>query len=66
MKVYVNETPVETAPGTTLEALLKAAGRDPDLVLVTVDGGFVPRSDYRTRVPGAGARVRVLELLSGG
>jgi thiamine biosynthesis protein ThiS len=66
MKVYVNEAPVETAPGTTLEALLKAAGRDPGLVLVTVDGNFVPRSEYRTLAPADGARVKVWELLGGG
>lgn len=66
MTVYVNDKPVEVPPGTALAGLLKAAGRDPGLTLAAVDGKFVPRAEYRSCRPEAGAKVRAWELPGGG
>ena len=64
--LYFNDKPVETPAGTTLDELLKLQGRDPELVVSTVGGKFVPRSEYAALVLPEGARVIVRELLSGG
>lgn len=66
MTVYVNERPVDVADGASLDAVLKAAGRAPELTLVTVDGRFVPPAEYRLCRPPEGAKIAVRELLGGG
>lgn len=64
--IYLNDNKVEAARGATLLELLALAGRDPALTAVTVDGKFVPRSDYKKLVLPDKARVKVWELLDGG
>jgi thiamine biosynthesis protein ThiS len=63
--IYLDDKPAGR-PGITLLELLRLAGRDPALTVVTVDGKFVPRSDYKNLVLPDGARVKALELLGGG
>lgn len=64
--VYLDDKPVAAPKGVTLLELLKLAGRDPALTAVTVDGKFVPRSDYKKLVLPEEARVKARELLDGG
>ncbi|HBA60047.1 MAG TPA: thiamine biosynthesis protein ThiS [Elusimicrobia bacterium] len=64
--LYFNDKQVETPEGTSLKELLKLQGRDPVLVVVTVDGKFVPGAEYAALVLQEGARVIARELLSGG
>lgn len=63
--IYLDDKPA-ARPGVTLLELLTMAGRDPALTVVTVDGKFVPRSDYKKLVLPDEARVKVRELLNGG
>ena len=64
--LYFNDKPVEVPAGMKLPELLRLQGRDPELVIVTVDGEFVPRSEYVSFTLAEGARVLARELLSGG
>lgn len=66
IKVYLNGRPVEAREGVTVPELLRLAGRDPALTAVTVDGKFVPRSEYGTFVLVGGERVQARELHDGG
>lgn len=63
--IYLDDKPA-ARPGITVLELLKLAGRDPALTVVTVDGKFVPQSDYKKLVPADGARVKARALLNGG
>ena len=64
--LYFNDKAIEAPAGTTLKELLKLQNRDPELVIVTVDGKFVARAEYARLVPAEGARIIARELLSGG
>jgi thiamine biosynthesis protein ThiS len=64
--LFFNDKPVEAPAKTTLKELLKLQDRDPELVVVTVDGKFVARSEYGTLTLPEGARVKVMELQAGG
>jgi len=64
--IYLDDKPVAAPEGVTLLELLKLAGRDPALTAVTVDGKFVPRSDYKKLILPDKARVKARELLDGG
>jgi sulfur carrier protein ThiS len=63
--IYLDDKPA-ARPGITVLELLKLAGRDPALTVVTVDGKFVPQSDYKKLVLPDGARVKARALLNGG
>ncbi len=64
--IHFNDQPLETAKDGTLEDLLRRLGREPARTVVTVDGDFVPPSEYkRFKVPD-GARVSARELPGGG
>lgn len=54
------------AAKATLTQVLRLGGLDPALVIVTVDGKFVPRSEYKSLTLPAGTRVRAWELQDGG
>lgn len=64
--VYINGKASPAGKGATIHDLLKLAGRDPALTAVTVDGKFVPRSEYKKLAPPEGARVAAYELRDGG
>lgn len=66
MVTYLDEKPFPAPAGVTLLALLKLAGRDPALTAVTVDGKFVPQSDYKNLVLPDNARVKAWGFLDGG
>jgi sulfur carrier protein ThiS len=64
--IYLDEKPFSAPAGLTLLALLKLAGRDPALTVVTVDGRFVPQSDYKKLVLPDKARVKAWSFFDGG
>ena len=64
--IYFNGEATDIPGGITLEALLRAMGRNPALTVVTVDGRFVPVSEYRATAVPEGAKVTARELLDGG
>jgi thiamine biosynthesis protein ThiS len=64
--VNYNDNPVTAPAGTTLKELLKLQGCDPGLVVVTVDGRFVPQAEYSRLVLSEGNKVVARELLDGG
>ena len=64
--LYFNDKPVDAPEGTVLKDLLKLQDRNPELVVVTVDGRFVPVAEQGALVLPAGARVSVWELQNGG
>lgn len=66
MVVYLDGKPAAVKKGATLHELLRQAGRDPALTAVTVDGRFVPRSEYKKVALSDGARVAAYELHDGG
>lgn len=62
----LNGGPADIKGGLTLLDLLKLLRRDPAMTAVTVDGVFIPRSDYPRSVVPEGAKVVIRELLEGG
>jgi len=64
--IYFNDKPVDAPAGATLKALLKLQACDPALVVVTIDGKFVPGAEYSILALPDGARVKTRELLGGG
>lgn len=64
--VYLDGKALPAREGATVQELLALAGRDPAATVVTVDGRFVPRGDYRKYSPPDGARLAVYELHDGG
>lgn len=64
--IYFDDKPVDAPAGATLKDLLELEGRDPALVVVTVDGKFVPGAEYGKLALHDGARVKARELLGGG
>jgi len=64
--IYLNDQPVPLPKGGTLLALLKMAGLDPALTAVTVDGKFVPQSEYKKLVLPDEARVKARAFMEGG
>jgi thiamine biosynthesis protein ThiS len=66
MVIYFNDQPAEPAKSGTLADLLRLMGREASRTVVTVNGGFVPPSDYKKFKVPDGARVAARELLDGG
>lgn len=64
--IYFNDQPVAPVKGRTLAELLRRMGREPARTVVTVDGDFVPPSEYKIFKLPSGARVTARELLDGG
>ncbi len=64
--IRVNEDPLEWYDGMTVMDVLRARNFKFPLLIVTIDGVFVPRSGYpRAAIPD-GAEVKVVHLISGG
>ena len=64
--IYFNGRPLAAGKSVILADLLRLAGREASLAVVTVDGKFVPPADYKRYVVPCGARVRAGELQNGG
>jgi sulfur carrier protein len=64
--ILVNDEPLEWHEGMTVSDVLRARNFKFPLLIISIDGVFVPRSAYaQTAVPD-GADVKVVHLLSGG
>lgn len=64
--IYLNGRPSAVRDGATVWEILEAAGLDPVLTVVTLDGLFVPMADYRRIRPARGARLEAREMQEGG
>lgn len=64
--IRVNEDPLEWQPGMTVADILRARNFRFPLLIVTVDGTFVPKAEYATAPVPDGAEVKVVHLISGG
>ena len=64
--IIVNEEPLEWRAGMTVMDVLRAKNFKFPLLIISIDGVFVPRNAYvQTTVPD-GANVAVVHLISGG
>jgi len=68
MMIVLNGEPREAPTGTTLAALIVAAGIEPERrgIAVAMDGEVVPRSAWETALLADGARIEVLQAVAGG
>ena len=68
MMIVLNGEPHEAPAGTTLAALIVAAGIEPDRsgIAVAVDGEVVPRSAWETTPIADGTRIEILQAVAGG
>lgn len=68
MIIRLNGEPREVAENTTVAALVRLLGRDPDGrgVAVAVAGEVVPRARWGERVIDGGAAVEVVNAVGGG
>lgn len=66
MRVKVNGSPRDVAPGTTLAALLPTLGVDLRRVAVAVNGAVVPRDELPVQVLAEHDAVEVIEPVGGG
>jgi thiamine biosynthesis protein ThiS len=64
--IYLNGKPREHREGATVREILESAGLDPALAVVTLDGTFVPPSDYGRIRPAPGARLAARKMMEGG
>ncbi len=64
--LQVNGEPLAWQEGMTVRDVLKARNFIFPLLIVTVDGNLIQRSDYDTTKVGDGANIRVVHLMSGG
>ena len=66
MQIQLNGRPREIAAGTTLAALLDAAGYAGRKVAVEVNLDAVPRSQHASHVLADGDRVEIIHAIGGG
>ncbi len=64
--IRVNDDALDWTEGLTVRGVLAARNYRFPLVIVTVDGEFVPRESYDTHTVPDGAEVKVIHLVSGG
>ena len=64
--IKVNGESMEHAPEMTVRTVLQKRNFKFPLLVVSVNGVFVPREAYDTTVVGDGAEVQVLHMISGG
>jgi sulfur carrier protein len=66
VKVTLNGTPREVPPGTTVAALLEAAGIDARRIAVERNLEVVPKTRHATTPLSEGDRVEVVTMVGGG
>jgi len=66
VKLLVNGLEREAAAGTTVAELLAAEGEPIGLVIVEIDGLFIPPGSYGSRLLGEGDRVEIILPAFGG
>ncbi len=64
--IRVNGENLSHRPGMTVRDVLREKGFVFPLLVVSIDGRHVPRTEYDTTVVPDGAEVQVLHLMSGG
>ncbi|WP_246124885.1 sulfur carrier protein ThiS [Exilibacterium tricleocarpae] len=66
MKVSLNNEPVEVAGATTLSAAIELWQFGGQTIAVAINGEFVSRSNYATRILEAGDRIDIVKPVGGG
>ena len=66
MRVEVNGSPREVAPGSTVAALVEAMGLPPGRVAVERNGEVVPRRTWSEAAIADGDRVEIVTFVGGG
>lgn len=66
IRVSVNGTGREVAPGTTLAELLEVLGLRPGTFAVEVNEGLVPRAEHASLRLADGDRIEIVTLVGGG
>lgn len=64
--IIVNEEPLDWRPGLTVADVLRARNYKFPLLIISIDGTFVPKVAYGGTVIPDGAVVSVVHLISGG
>ena len=64
--IRVNDDPLPWQEGMTVRGVIEACNYRFPMVIVTVDGTFVPRLEYDTSPVPDGADVKVIHMVSGG
>lgn len=64
--IRVNDDPLEWNDGMTVLEVLRLRNFKFPLLIITIDGTFIPKSDYGKALIPDGAEVKVVHLISGG
>ena len=64
--IRVNDDPLDWHAGMTVADVLTARNFKFPMLIISIDGTFVAKADYRTTVIPDGADVKVVHLISGG
>lgn len=64
--IHVNGDPLDWRAGMTVADVLTARNFKFPMLIVSIDGAFVAKADYRTATIPDGAEVKVVHLISGG
>jgi thiamine biosynthesis protein ThiS len=64
--IRVNDDPLEWHDGMTVLEVLRLRNFKFPLLIITIDGTFIPKSDYGKALIHDGAEVKVVHLISGG
>ncbi|THG53586.1 sulfur carrier protein ThiS [Muribaculum caecicola] len=66
MKILINHSPLEVAPGTSVADVLLYQGMSGDGIAVAVNNKVVPRGKWNTTYLFEGARLTVIRAVCGG
>ena len=66
MEIFINRTPVQVDPYTTLAQAMSTQGLDGPGVAVAIDQRVVPRSEWNSLHLEAGTRLTVIRAVCGG
>ncbi len=66
MQVFINDTPVECPPKTTVAQLLSQQKIQPVNIAVAVDNTVVSKANWDTAVLQDGSRITIIKAVQGG
>lgn len=66
MRIELNGEPFDCAEGTTLLALIRARGFEPERVAAELNGAIARRADFGAAVLSAGDKVELVHFVGGG
>ncbi|MCI7568446.1 MAG: sulfur carrier protein ThiS [Desulfovibrio sp.] len=66
MNIIINGEQLSLADGLTIEAMLRARGNDPAVVVVERNGDIVPAADFAVTPLADGDAVEIVHFVGGG